>query len=93
MNCLAARTRAAQEFRKPLINSKKFDKEIKIAYQVANILTHNLVQAVPKEDDRGLVYEIKIDPKRHELGDNESRFGQKSKTTDPCGCTTCVEPY
>ncbi|KAI3655511.1 hypothetical protein MP638_005182, partial [Amoeboaphelidium occidentale] len=38
----AARIKAAQEFRKPLINSKKLDKEIKKAYQVANILTHNL---------------------------------------------------
>jgi hypothetical protein len=57
---------------------------------VEHILLHNLAQARLKSPDSN-VYELRFDPNRHEMGDNDSRFESSSKTTDPCGCHECFD--
>lgn len=108
MKCVAARMRIRQEFRQPskylpTTTSRRKPKQqepttedrIKFAHQVSHILRHNIVQGeqITSTNNNSVpVYRLKIDPNRHEIGDNESRFKSKSqKLADPCGCTDCVE--
>ena len=83
------------------------DGRIKTGLEAAYILKCHTVQLhlVPTNENQNnqarnrnnnlnkndVVYRVNIDPDRHELGDNESRFASKARTQDPCGCHTCYD--
>lgn len=84
------------------VGKDEVENRLRTAHQVAHILRHNLVQGrqvtpadqmkVKEGDRERVVYRLDIDPGRHELGDNQSRFGKAASTPDPCGCHTCIDP-
>lgn len=65
------RARVEFEGNRELTDAKKLQKQLKTAAQVAHILKHNIVQAELRPKDS--VLQVKLDPSRHEFGDNDSR--------------------